>query len=315
MLSLCRFSIHADTRRHGPRAPRPAPRAPAPQPQHPQSASKHLDLPPDLKVLLPPLDRLSLVLIVLPTGEAYLHLELVLLVEVGAQPGDGTPQNQRLWPALTAAAQPPAGPRAARLPIPSAWCSLVPGEPAPRGQGGELWRYQDGPFQDAGSAARWSAPSCRTRRRACGSPPCAAAAGASASHHAERTCLWSCACRANGGGNDGFGGGTLEQLRRRLGARSPLLGVLSRPEPPSRCAPGRRRSRARARPEEAFDIAGAHCNVHVVQPALAVAHLAVAITCDAANRRRVRSTGAAAACWACSSPWPSAAALITRCCT
>ena len=105
-----------------------------------------------------------------------------------------------------------------------------------------------------------------------------------------------------------------EAVAGRPVARSPLLGVSSRPEPPSRCAPGRRRSRARARPEEAFDIAGAHCNVHVVQPALAVAHLAVAIACDAANRRRVRSTGrVAAACWACSSPRPSAAALITRC--
>ena len=205
---MCRFSIHADTRRHGPRGPRARPA----QPQHPQSASKHLDLPPDLKVLLPPLDRLSLVLIVLPTGEAYLHLELVLLVEVGAQPGDGTPQNQRLWPALTAAAQPPAGPRAARLPIPSAWCSLVPGEPAPRGQGGELWRYQDGPFQDAGSAARWSAPSCRTRRRACGSPPCAAAAGASASRRAGRSCPWLRAWVVTAGG--------LGRLCRRL-ARAP----------------------------------------------------------------------------------------------
>lgn len=87
-----------------------------------------------------------------------------------------------------------------------------------------------------------------------------------------------------------------------------------RADPPSRCAQRRRRSRSRARPEGAFDIAGAHCNVHVVQPALAVAHLAVAVTCDAASRRRLSSTGrVAAACWVCSSPRLSAAALITRC--
>ena len=50
-------------------------------------SSKVLDLPLHLALSLPPLDRLSLVLQVLPTGEAYLPLELVLLVEVRTQPG------------------------------------------------------------------------------------------------------------------------------------------------------------------------------------------------------------------------------------
>ena len=92
-------------------------------------------------------------------------------------------------------------------------------------------------------------------------------------------------------------------------------GPLWRPHEPPR-APSRRvpqgggRVRAQARAAEAFDIAGAQCNVHVVQPALAVAHLAVAIPCDIASRWRVSSAGrVAAACWV-----PSAgAALITRC--
>ena len=67
---------------------------------------------------------------------------------------------------------------------------------------------------------------------------------------------------------------------------------------------------AQARAAQAFDIAGAQCDVHVVQPALTVAHLAVAITCDIASRWHVSSSGRVAA--ACRVP-SAGAALITRC--
>ena len=53
----------------------------------PSMSTKVLDLPLDLAFSLPPLDRFSFILQVLPTREAYLHLELVLLVEVRTQPG------------------------------------------------------------------------------------------------------------------------------------------------------------------------------------------------------------------------------------
>ena len=63
-------------------------------------SSKLLDLPPHLALPLPPLDRLSLVPQVLPTREAYLQLEPVLLVEVCTQPGCPTPQSQQPGPWL-----------------------------------------------------------------------------------------------------------------------------------------------------------------------------------------------------------------------
>ena len=73
-------------------------------------STKVLDLPLDLAFSLPPLDRFSFILQVLPTREAYLHLELVLFIEVRTQPGCRTLQSQRLGPGLAAAPQAPTGP-------------------------------------------------------------------------------------------------------------------------------------------------------------------------------------------------------------